>query len=547
MLQKHRVLYAYLSMVPAVLVLLVAGQKAMSAKETFMVPMSDGIKLATDVFVPNDGSKMPVVLMRTPYNKNGNDQWGNIALAMGFTLVVQDTRGRYSSEGIAIPFDGDGWWGPTDGVDTLNWLVSQKWCNGKIGMFGGSALSIAQLMMAGTGTDNIAFYHITVGCPGMYLDGFTHGGVLRKALIYDWVTENKFSEDTLKIWMKHPLYDDYWQARDLRFRFDKANAPAVHIGGWYDIFAQGTIDAFVGMQTKGGPRAKGKQKLVMGPWTHGVGAEPTGELTFPNGKEPPNKINDLGRWAQEYLKGQDAGIQKDRAVTYYVMGDTRDPKAPGNEWRYADQWPPVQAKYTPYYFAGGHKLSAVKPKVAAKLPYTYDPANPVPTIGGPQLTVPAGPRDQKTIEGRDDIVLFTSAPMKAPLELTGKVNVKLWATTDVPDTDFIARLCVLYPDGTSYNICEGALRARVRENPSKLSDLVPGKPYLYNIDLWSTSIVINKGLRLRVHVTSSSYPAFQVNKNDGSVFGLGDKPRIAHSTVLTGSQYPSCILLPVVK
>jgi len=517
------------------------------AKQTVMVPMRDGVQLATDVYLPEGEGPFPVILLRNPYNKDILVGVGADGARRGYAVVGQDTRGRFASEGENLPFVGDGWWeNHADGVDTLEWIVKQPWCNGKIGTTGGSALGITQLAMAGTGTELVTCQHITVAAPDLYRDAVFPGGVFKKAMIEDWLRQTHHSPDALKIWTSHPTYDDYWRERNLSLRYGKVNTPAVHIGGWYDIFAQGSIDAFIGYQMLGGPKARGRQKLVMGPWTHGVFNDRAGELTYPNAKSPPNPVHDVWRWFDHYLKGVDNGIADEPAVTYYVMGDVSDPNAPGNVWRTAAQWPPVEAQETPFYLHDDHSLSTTKPTNGRPLTYTYDPKDPVPTVGGPQLTLPAGPLDQRKIEQRPDVLVFTSEPLQEPLEVTGRVRVRLWAASDAPDTDFMAKLCDVYPDGRSMNVCEGILRARFRESFERETLLKPGEIYPFDIDLWSTSLIFNRGHRLRVHVTSSSAPGYDPNPNTGEPFRASDKTQVARNTIYLCAEYPSQLVLPVV-
>lgn len=517
------------------------------AKQTHMVPMRDGVRLATDVYLPPGSGPFPTILIRTPYNKNGVAALGQDGARRGYAIVIQDTRGRFGSEGENLPFETDGWGRAADGLDTLLWLVKQPWCNGRIGTYGGSAVGITQLLLAGTGTTNIACQHITVGAVSLYHDAVYPGGVFKKAMTEDWLRISGFSTNALGLWTSHPKYDAYWQERDLNRRFAHVNTAAIHIGGWFDIFAQGTIDAFVGYQYKGGPLAKGRQRLVMGPWTHAVFTDKAGDLTFPNGKRPPTVSHDAWKWMDHHLRGQTNGVEREPAVTYYVMGDVTDPKAPGNVWRTASGWPPEKTNLTPFYFdAGTGTLSQNKPTTPRAISYVFDPNNPVPTIGGPQLTIPAGPKDQSIIEYRSDVVLFTSPPLKEPLEVTGRVKCRLWASSDAPDTDWFVRLCDLYPDGRSFNICEGQLRARFRHGFDREVMLEQGKIYPFDIDLWSTSIIFNRGHRIRVHVTSSSAPGFDPNPNTGLPFRSNRQTRTARNTVWTGGKYPSQILLPVV-
>lgn len=513
---------------------------------TEMVAMRDGVRLATDITLPKDEGTYPVILIRTLYNKDGMAQLAQSAARAGYAVVIQDTRGRYKSEGIGMAFEGDGFADHWDGYDTVRWILEQRWCNGKIGTMGGSALGITQLLLAGAGSPNIAVQQIHVGAPDGYKDMVYPGGVWRKALIEDWVRASQHSPEGLKLWQSHPTYDAFWKARSLDGRWGKIHSPAIHVGGWYDIFCQGTIDSYTGYQTKGGAGARGTQKLLMGPWTHAIFTDRAGELTFPNAKQPPNNVADPFRWFDHYLKGANTGIEREAAVTYYTMGDTSDPKAPGNVWRTADAWPPP-ATSTPLYLRAGRTLSwSAPPGNARPIAFRYDPRNPCPTTGGPQLTIPAGPMEQKAVEARTDVVVFTSPVLDRPVEVTGRVRVELWASSDCPDTDFMAKLCDVYPDGRSYNVCEGILRSRFREGFEKERLLKPGKPYRFDIDLWSTSIVFNKGHRLRVQVTSSDAPGRDPNPNTGAPFRADNRTRVATNTIYVDAARPSRIVLPVV-
>src|SRR3954471_17694086 len=291
------------------------------AKETIMLSMRDGVKLATDVHksAAEISTPLPVIFARTPYNKNSVDAVGAEAVRRGFVFVVQDCRGRFASEGENLPFNLDG----PDGFDTLEWLAKQPWCNGKIGTWGGSAGAITQFQMITSGTDKISAQHLTVGAPNLYDVVYIHG-VFRKALVEDWLRGAQWSSNALPRWVEHPIYDDYWRERDVSRDYKKANAPALHIGGYWDIFAQATIDAFVGYQEQGGPKARGKQRLVMGPWSHGVNQEDVGELKFPNAKKPPGGVDDAWKWFDLTLKTNT--FNAGPAVSYYVIGDVTNPK-----------------------------------------------------------------------------------------------------------------------------------------------------------------------------------------------------------------------------
>ncbi|MCS7208150.1 MAG: CocE/NonD family hydrolase [Fimbriimonadales bacterium] len=515
------------------------------ALQSQMLPMRDGTRLATDVYLPAGQPPFPVILIRTPYDKNALKAIGEDGARRGYAMVIQDTRGRFASEGANLPFEGDGWWeNRADGVDTLHWIAQQPWCNGKIGTWGGSALGINQLMLAGAGTDKLTCQHITVAEPNLHQALFP-GGVFKKSLVEEWLRLTQHAPDALQHWTRHPAYDRFWQTRDVNRRYARVNAPAVHIGGYYDIFAQGTLDAFTGYQLRGGRNARGRQKLLMGPWAHGVLQKKVGELEFPNADQPPCTFHDPWRWFEYHLKGVANGVEREPAVVYYVMGAVGEPNAPGNEWRTARQWPPVPTRPTPLYLHGDCTLQFTKPIQGAPLSYRYDPENPVPTLGGRELTLPAGPRDQRAIESRPDVLVFTSALLQRPLEVIGRVKAVLYVSSDAPDTDFLVRLCDVYPDGRSYNIVEGVLRMRYRDSLSREQLMQPGKVYRVEVDLWTTAIVFNAGHRIRVHVTSSSYPAYDPNPNTGAPFRASRRTRVAMNTVYCDSQRASCIVLPV--
>ena len=240
-------------------------------------------------------------------------------------------------------------------------------------------------------------------------------------------------------------------------------------------------------------------------------------------------------------------LDAEPAVTYYVIGDATDPKAPGNVWRQADQWPPFKKAPAAYFLHRDRTLSRRDPQATSPLSYVYDPANPAPTVGGIQLSIPAGPMDQRKVESRDDVLVFTSNPLTSPIEITGRVRAKIWFSTDVPDTDFIARLCDVYPDGRSFNLCEGAVRARFRNGLDKEELLEPGTIYPLEIDLWSTSVIFNTAHRIRLQITSSSTPGYDPNPNTGAVFRSNNEIRKANIKVYVDAKHPSHVLLPVVS
>ena len=508
---------------PIIVLLLTTTSAIAQQPKTIMLAMSDGVKLATDVYVPRKGGPFPVVLSRTPYGKRR----GSAALynRAGVAVVRQDMRGRFGSAGENLPFVGCGWAGPTDGAETVAWILKQPWCNGKIGTEGASAGGITQNLLAGANPEGLACQYIIVAAGSLYHQAAYPGGALRHSQITQWLSENRFSPKAVQLYREHPAYDDYWKRYDAIARAGEINAPAVHVGGWFDTFSQGTIDAFVSRQTLGGPKANGKQKLVMGPWGHGIGASKIGELEFPLGRLPVS-YSHISMF-RHYLLGMPNGFDELKPVAYYVMGDTSGDirTNPGNEWRFADAWP-IPAKETPLYLSADRTLSTGTPaavKVRGKavdfVEYTFNPQVPCPTVGGCNLVLPKGPMDQRKVERRQDVIAFTTPPLKAPLEVTGNVVAKIRVTPSTKDTDLSVRFCDVYANGASYLMAEGMLRLRYRNSLARPEPLTPDEPTDVTVKLWATSIVINRGHRIRVTITSSNYPRFDVNP------GTGDPPK----------------------
>jgi predicted acyl esterase len=521
-----------------------AGQQQAPKLTTYMVAMRDDVKLATDVYLPGDGTgAYPVIVARTPYDKSkGGSALAANAARHGYAFVVQDLRGRFKSEGNnAIIFGNDGLGEHQDGRDTLEWVARQPWCNGKIATWGGSALGIVQNMAAPVAPDELKAQFVQVAFSDYYSQGVYQGGAFRTQLIERWLRANNIVEKNLETFVAHPRYDDFWKKLNPETRAGKVRAPAVYSGGWYDIFCQGTINSFTAVHYHGGEGAKGKCRLVIGPIGHGGFTE----LKYPASAAKGPACGDAFAWFDYVLLGKDNAVAKEKAVHYYVMGDPTDPKAPGNVWRHADDWPPP-SQATPFYFHPDGTLVREKPPLGdgAKT-YAYDPKDPVPNVGGQELGVPLGPMDQRRVEKRPDVLLFSTDELSEPVEVTGRVTAKLFVSSDCPDTDFTVKLCDVYPDGRSMLVTDGILRARYHKSFEKESFLEPGQVYELNVDLWSTSLVFNKGHRIRVAVSSSNSPRFEANPNTGRPFRADKETRVAKNTLHLSLKYPSRIVLPV--
>ena len=508
--------------------------------QTVMVPMRDGVKLATDVYLPDGEGPWPAILWRTPYGKGGAEGRARGANQRGYAFVAQDIRGRFGSEGVDYPvFGHDGWGEHKDGYDAVEWIAAQEWCNGKVGTVGASANGITQNMMAPSRPPHLVCQYVVVAFSSMYRQAAYQGGAFRKSLIEGWLKGNKFSPENLKEMRAHTDYDDFCKQFDTELVAHRVNVPVMFVGGWYDIFNAGTINSFLTIQKKGDKGARGKCRLVMGPYGHGNSED----LIFPNAASPKaaNPIN----WFDIWMKNDGNQIDEIPVVQYFVMGDPGDKDTRGNVWKTADDWP-VPAKIKSFYFnANGTLRSRPSKKTDSSLSYKYDPKDPVPTIGGANLIITKGPRDQRPVEKRPDVLLFTSKKLKKPVEITGTVKVKLWVSTTATDTDFTAKLCDVYPDGRSMIVLDGTIRARHRNSMEKSELMTPGKIYEFEIDLWSTSLVFSPGHRIRVAISSSNSPRFEPNPNTGKPSGMDDETKVATNTIYLNAKYPSHILLPV--
>lgn len=552
------------------------------------VPMRDGAKLYADVYRPIGPGKFPVLVVRTPYGKQreGIHETQIKFAQRGYAVLVQDVRGRFESEGKWDPFRYEA----EDGYDTVEWAARQPWSNGKVGMEGGSYLGNVQWQAAAQTPPSLIAIFPVVASTSLYHNTWFHGGAFKLALAFgwgvvrnprrvmypqhwhtepyvpdEWRYENLFWRLPLKSidvassqpvphfrdWIAHQSYDDYWKSISVEEKFDRVKVP-VHVhGGWYDLLLGGTLNGFTGMRKQGGsPVARQESKIVVGPWGHGP-TQKFGDVDF-----GPHAMRILFErnlwWFDHYLKGEDNGIDREPPVEIFYMGV--------NRWVHHDDWPVPGTRFTPFYLSSGGRansargdgvLSVEKPGGTPPSDhFTYDPDNPVPTHGGNDCCgapIPAGPVDQRRIEARNDVLVYTSAILKEPLAIAGPVKMKLYAATDVPDTDFFIKLVDVHPYGFAMNIAEGILRTRFRKSLDRMELLKPGQSYEFEIDMRGTANVFRRGHRIRVDVTSSNFPQFDRNPNTGEDLGASDRVRVARQTILHSARYPSHILLPVVE
>jgi predicted acyl esterase len=511
-------------------------------KETFMVEMRDGIHLASDVYLPDGGSPPHgAILMRTPYNKNGSGMGG--WADAGWPSIVQDCRGRFQSKGIDSMFSD----AHTDGPDTLDWIAAQNWSNGKVATIGGSATGIVQYFMAGANPSPLKCQYIGAATPNLYTTIYP-GGQFRKNMIEGWLANQGSSYILEELWAAENYTLEQWTNVSLEDNWQDVNVPAVHLGGWYDCFAQGLLDGFMGYQYDGGSGAAGKSKLIVGPWTHALfGERLQGELIYPVYAKDTFSPEYLDEILDQYILEINNDFENRPNVVYYVMGDVQNSSAMGNFWRYAEDWPPEHIA-DEWYFHENNVLSLDSPGGYSSLTYNYDPANPVPTRGGtnlfPLLPTLAGPYDQRPIENRADVLLFTSNVLTEPYEATGRIKARLYVSSNCPDTDFTVKLTDVYPDGKSMLIGDGILRMRNRNGFDHWEFMNPGDVYEIEVDVWSTSYIWNEGHKIRVAISSSNYPRFLNNPNTEDAMNQNTDYNIANNTLYLDSVHPSCIILP---
>lgn len=546
-------------------------QEPSEGKQLLEIPMRDGAKLAADLYLPSDYSKqkypggLPTMLITTPYDRTREGPakiWRECFLRNGYAFVAQDMRGMYASSA-----GGKGASRHGDGYDTIEWIAKQPWSNGKIGMLGYSHLGAVQYETAITTPP-----HFTCAIPSQapanyYTDSY-FPEKFRKADM-ETLLRGQFTSRT------EQLLNRRTRSRE-SIDISQFNIPMIHSGGWFDFYKEGGVEMFRACQRDGGPGAKGNQKLILGPWGHGVLQEqdPGTPLTLPGGHTfPANAKFDWEKeiwlpWFNHWLKGKQTGVMARPAVMYYLMGDVDDPKAPGNRWVTADDFPPKSTTAL-FYAHSDHTLKTTAPsKESDSLSYVYDPKDPVPTVGRVHARMPVnGPLDQREVEGRKDVLLFTTPKLDSPIEIVGQVLVKVWASSDQKDTDFTAKLTDVYPDGRSMIFLDSIVKGRYRNTYLKEELLTPGEIYEFDIDLGYIAIALAKGHSLRLAISSSNFDRFDINPNTGEPYGdhalsrelmakrlRGYEPRgepeytkavAAKNTVFLDRKHPTHVILPV--
>ncbi len=518
---------------------------------TVLIPMRDGKELTADLYFPSvDNLKeCPCVLLRNPSGRKMEPWIQYAALAKeGYVVAVQDTRVAVDTEGKILPYTSDGWGDLQDGYDTVEWLAKSPFTNGKVGSVGFSAPGITQLLMAPSAPPSLKCQYVGVAAASIYDQAVFNGGQLLKNQVEGWLNWHRRSPEVLEFVTDQPFYNDFWQGLDSVKVAEKVKVPAIHYGGWFDPFLDGTINAFVSRQNHGGEGAKGKQKLLIGPWTHHWPlTQDLGDFQVPlAGQQPPVDLS-AKRWFDHHLKGLDGAIAEEAPVTYFVMGPFDDHTV-GHVWRTAEHWP-IHNEESLLYLTADAGLSSSGDNHTAAFGYAYDPEDPSPTIGGRNLFLKSGPMDQRPVEERGDVLVFTSTPFDEELELTGHLKTELYFASDCHDTDVVVRLTDVYPDGRSILVADGICRlGYAKKQYGNVIGDTSSMPLPVSLDLGATSMVLAKGHSLRISVTSSNYPRFEKNLNLSSEqLKEGAESVIAHNTIYIGKRYPSKVILPVVR
>ncbi len=520
-------------------------------EEHVMIPMRDGKHLSAYLYFPPGNDKWPAVFEQRYAEITGAGSRKAAAKFAedGFVIALVNYRGTHDSEGEYRGYRGLEWGPLRDGYDLCEWLGNQPWCTGKVGTYGGSQAGYAQNYLAVTQPPHLVAQYMTDTGLSLYQEGYRIGGATKPQRFIKGGSVARDINDNiamLKEWDQHPNYDAYWRDEDASLHFDKMNLPCFTIGSWFDFMCQGSVASFIGRQQHGGDHSRGHQLLLIGPWLHGgyPKSNKIGELVFPE-----NAMFDvyphMAKWFNHYLKGVDNGVEKDSTVRYYVMGATGEAGAPGNVWREAKDFPPAAVAVDMYLQPDG-SLKSGKPSAAtASTSYASDPARPMslPYTGFP------GARDAQGFESQSEVRTWTSDVLTQPLEVTGRIKAEVFVASTAKDTDFFLRVTDVYPDGRSILLMDYPLRARYREGFDHQKLLVPGQVAKLYWDIGWTSIIFNKGHRVRITIASTGAPFYEPNPQTGAPIShfITDPGIPAINTIWHDSSHASRVILPVVR
>jgi putative CocE/NonD family hydrolase len=565
-----------------------------------VMEMRDGVKLRADIYRPGDRQKHPAILIRTPYGKRFNSWLHNSFLHFvdstrnGYVVVIQDVRGRFASEGRwggSDIFQHEG----KDGYDSVEWIAAQTWCDGNVGMAGISALAGLQWVTAMENPPHLKA--IAPGCGGLANIGVgmqpgRGSGVTSPAVLLSSIPGNalevaarleKQGEDVSEMrrqinWVQSnpDLALNYLPLKELpllqfeyvrqtwermtrpvpqaeqcgKERYEEVKVPCLHMVGWYDTLEWAVIESYVNMRKRAGSAiARKGQYLLVGPWWHTAWGDFLGALNFgPSAGAQRAMIHEHNiAFYDRYLRGLEIKIPP---VRYFLMGR--------NRWQESDEWPLPQTSWQRFYLhsrgrantaSGDGSLSRDVSLSEKPDTFSYDPLNPVPTVGGRffGLGLVSGPLDQYQVEKRPDVLCYTTPELKEDLEVTGPVAAHLFASTSAVDTDFTARLVDVHPDGAAYNLVEGIKRARTLKSADNSEVIKPDRVYEFVIAMGETSQLFRRGHRIRLEVSSSNFPVYDRNMNTGHSVGEDATGVIARQAIYHQPEYASYLDLPIIS
>jgi uncharacterized protein len=573
--------------------------------QSVMVPMRDGIRLATDIYFPAQGGKavggqFPVLVYRSPYGRSGGKGDSRYLAARGYIVLAQDVRGRFDSQGNFYAFIQEG----KDGYDTIEWAARQKWSNGKVATFGASYLAWDQYYAAMYKPPHLVAMFALVGGANFYEDFAYPGGIPNLSwpiwIVKSALTSPKSGDKTSKAvlakilenpaeWLRqapegrpevfrdfpeqarmyndfyaHPTLDAYWKQKgfyNLDSYQDFKDVPTLFLTGWYDYFAEGVLHNFEALSQK----QKTTKKLIVGPWPHPTGDSACGDAFFGDSAAVDQRAL-MADWFGHWMKGEQLRLVSSSPVHFFRMGGGDGKRGlhqklnDGGTWLDAATWP-VPASATKYFLNDNSRLQKNKPAGHTSSTLIYDPANPAPTIGGrygmggwsPNCaqnqvcsTAFLGCKDDKPLNQRPDVLSFVSERLIHAVEVTGLPRVNLWISSNARDTDFVAKLIDVFPDGYALIVSEGQLRTRYREGFGRQHLLSPGQHYKIRIELGSVSNLFAEGHRIRLDVTSSNFPKLEPNPNTGDPIGTWSRPVVAKNVVYHSAEQPSYLELPIV-
>jgi hypothetical protein len=538
------------------------------------VPMRDGVSLSADVFRPDTPGKFPVILVRTPYD-NASPAYARQGLfwaARGYAFVIQDVRGRGESGGEFYPLVNEA----EDGYDTQSWCGTAPWSSGKVGTTGGSYLGWTQVYSAGLKnpylaamisivtppdpTRNFPIQHGVYGPTTVSWLAYISGKTLQDTSHIDLIAayealplremDERFGRriPAWRDWFDHPTLDAYWKTQSYQEQLLESTVPTLHVSGWYDDVLVGTTENYVNLVTRAmSEEARRNQWLLIGPWGHRVNTtRKLSEVDF-----GPEALIDFDavqlRWFDRWLKGERNGVESDPKVRLFVMGESR--------WRDEKEWPIARTRFVEYFLHSGGRANSrfgdgrLDTRAPAEEPedsFRYDPEAPVPFITEPNFSQVGGPDDYRAVERRDDVLVYSTEPLLQPLEVCGPLRVHLYAATSARDTDWTAKVLDVHPDGFAQRLNDGIVRARYRNGMEREAFVEPGRVESYEIDAWSTCVLLGEGHRLRLEISSSAFPKFDRNLNTGGPIGKEKEGVVAEQTVYHDRARPSRVVIPVV-